>query len=155
MRSKRQSFRSLANKAVPNMTAIQLLSELKRLKAVRVDANGLIHIRQRSLRIYKDKRHRVIHTLNSLRAFINTLRHNLQTGPDKSKQLFHRVAWSSDFDATRIPDLKKWLSRYGQSLLEAADSWMLKNSMKSDRDFKKARSSTGVSIGVYLSISTE
>jgi len=153
MRSRRQSFRSLASKAVPNMTATQLLAELKRLKAVRVDKKGLIHVRQRSLRIYKDRRHRVIHTLNSLRAFINTLRNNLNTGPDKSKQLFHRVAWNTEFDIAQIPHLKIWLSRHGQSLLEAADSWMLKNSMKSGRAVNKTRCSTEVSIGVYLSVS--
>ncbi len=154
MRSSRTSFRSLANKAVPDMTAAQLLTELKRLKAVRVDAKGLIHVRKRSLQIYKDRRHRVIHTLNSLRGFINTLRHNLQNGSDDSKYIFHRVAWNCDFDANNIPRLKIWLERYGQALLESADGWMLKNSTKFGQTTKKVNSVTGVSVGVYLSIDT-
>jgi len=152
MRSSHASFRSLAKKAAPSMTAPQMLTELKRLKAVRVDARGQIHVRQRSLQIYNDKRHRVIHTLTSLHGFINTLRHNLNAGSDNSKQLFQRVAWNSDFDATQVPKLKIWVGRYGQALLESADGWMLKNSKKSGRNSKKSVSLTGVSIGVYLSV---
>jgi hypothetical protein len=137
------------------MRPAQLLLELKRLKAVRVDNRGLIYVRQRSLRIYKDKRHTAIYTLNSLSGFINTLRHNLKSGSDNSKQLFHRVAWNSDFDATQIPNLSIWLKRYGQALLEAADAWMLRNSAKSGRMLKKTRSPTEVSVGVYLSIAPD
>jgi len=136
------------------MKATQLLIELRRLKAVRVDDKGLIHVRQRSLRIYKDKRHRAIHTLNSLSGFINTLRHNLTSGSDISKQLFHRVAWNSDFDAAQIPNLQIWLKRYGQALLESADAWMLKNSKKPGRILKKPHAATEVSIGVYLSVAS-
>jgi len=154
MRSTRGSFRSLANKTVPNMTAAQLLTELKRLKAVRVDDKGLIHVRQRSLRIYKDKRHRAIHTLNSLSGFINTLRHDLKSGLDNSEKMFHRVAWNREFDAAQIPNLKIWLERYGQALLETADAWMLRNSAKSGRTNKKKNAATEVSVGVYLSIAS-
>ncbi len=154
MRSTRGSFRSLANKAVPNMTPAQLLIELKRLKAVRVDDKGLIHVRQRSLRIYKDKRHRAIHTLNSLSGFINTLRHNLKSGLDNSEKIFHRVAWNRGFDAAQIPNLKIWLERYGQALLETADAWMLKNSANSGSAVKKKNAATEVSVGVYLSIAS-
>lgn len=155
MRSTRASFRSLASKAVPNMTAANLLIELKRLKAVRIDDKGLIHVRQRSLRIYKDKRHRAIHTLSSLSGFINTLRHNLKSGSGSSEKIFHRVAWNSEFDVAQIPNLKIWLERYGQALLESADAWMLKNSAKLGRNLKKKNAATEVSVGVYLSIASQ
>jgi hypothetical protein len=78
----------------------------------------------------------------------------LKSGSGSSEKIFHRVAWNSEFDVAQIPNLKIWLERYGQALLESADAWMLKNSAKSGRNLKKKNAATEVSVGVYLSIAS-
>jgi hypothetical protein len=65
--------------------------------------------------------------------------------------MFHRVAWNGNFNASEIPRLKIWLRRYGQGLLESADSWMLRRS-QSNNGPRRQRKSAEVSIGVYLSV---
>ncbi|MGA2776823.1 MAG: DUF6502 family protein [Steroidobacteraceae bacterium] len=144
------SFRRIAAIAVPGIPAPQLLGELKRLRAVRVDSKGLIHARMRALSIYEDKRLAALHTLNSLRGFINTLHHNLGSPPANSDQLFHRIAWNGDFDRRKLPELKIWLRRHGQNLLESVDIWMM--SQAASRPAKRAKKAVQASVGLYLSV---
>lgn len=150
MDGRRNSFRKIASIAVPNAPVTRLLRELVRLRAVRVDKEGIIHVRMRSLSIYEDKRLAALHTLNSLRGFINTLHHNLDSPPANSDQLFHRIAWSGEFDKRKIPQLKIWLRRHGQSLLESVDLWMMNQS--NARNGKRPRKGVQASVGLYLSV---
>jgi hypothetical protein len=150
-RAGRKSFRALAALAAPTASAAKLLSELKRLHLVSIDRKGLIHVRTRSLHVFTDKQLRALHTLSALRGFLRTLRHNLHSAPSNSDQMFHRVAWNGNFKASQIPRLKIWLRRYGQGLLESADSWMLRRSQPSNNS-RRGRNSAEVSIGVYLSV---
>src|SRR5580698_10017279 len=106
LRSRRRSFRHLADKTVPNMNPKSLLTELEHIGAVTIDPNGLIRVHMRSLPVYEDKHLAIQHTLISLDSFIRTLRHNLDSSPSNSDQLFHRVAWNGDFDPQEIPTLK-------------------------------------------------
>ena len=146
----RNSFRKIANKAVPNVPAAELLRELVRLRAVRIDKKGIINAKTRSLSIYEDKRLGALHTLSSLRGFINTLRHNLDSVPVNSDQLFHRIAWNGEFDKQNIPQLKIWLRRHGQNLLESVDIWMMnKTAPRSGARRKKA---VRASVGLYLAV---
>jgi hypothetical protein len=150
MTGRRGSFREIADRSVPSIPAIQILRELQRLRAVRVDKKGLIHVRTRSLSIYEDKRLAALYTLNSLRGFINTLHHNLESPPANSDQLFHRIAWNGEFDIQKIPQLKIWLRRHGQSLLESVDIWML--SQSNARTVKRPKKVVQASVGLYLAV---
>jgi hypothetical protein len=134
------------------MSANQLLRELEHLKAVTVDGRGKVHALVRSINVYEDKRLAALHTLNSLRGFINTLRHNLESAPSNSDQLFHRVAWNGELDAKEIPKLKIWLRRHGQNLLESADSWMSSKSRHRPQYAKRPKGSVQVSVGLYLAV---
>ncbi len=146
----RNSFHKIASIAVPNVPAAELLRELVRLRAVRIDKNGIIHAKTRSLNIYEDKRLGALHTLSSLRGFINTLRHNLDSAPANSDQLFHRIAWNGEFDKQKIPQLKIWLRRHGQNLLDSIDIWMMnKTAPRSGARRKKA---VRASVGIYLAV---
>ncbi len=147
----KKSFQSLAAQAAPATSATKLLLELKRLRLVSIDPEGKIHVRTRSLHVYTDQQLRALHTLSALRGFMHTLRHNLRSRPSNSDQMFHRVAWNGNFNASQIPRLKIWVRRYGQSLLESADSWMLRRS-QSSADLRRRRNAAEVSIGVYLSV---
>ena len=73
MHAPRRSFKALASRCVPNLPASELLRELERLGTVRVDPSGAIHVQTRALHVYEDKRLATLHTLNSLRGFIQTL----------------------------------------------------------------------------------
>jgi uncharacterized protein DUF6502 len=150
MSGRRGSFREIAEKSVPNMPPTQLLRELQRLRAVRVDKKGLIHVRMRSLSIYEDKRLAALHTLNLLRGFINTLRHNLESPPSNADQLFHRIAWNGEFDMEKIPRLKIWLRRHGQSVLESADMWMMNQSNVGG--LRRPKKRVQASVGLYLAV---
>jgi len=106
----------------------------------------------RSLITYRDKRHAIIHILNSLRGFINTLRQNLKSSPSNSDQLFQRVAWNSNLDIKDVPALRVWVKRHGQTLLESADGWMMRKSRKAEPSTTRSSGATSVSVGVYLSV---
>lgn len=151
MRAGKKSFQVLAARAAPTTPAATLLLELKRLHLVSVDRKRLIHVRTRSLHVYTDRQLRALHTLSALRGFLRTLRHNLRSAPSNADQMFHRVAWNGNFSASQIPRLKIWLRRYGQGLLESADSWMLRRSPP-NQSSRRGRDSAEVSIGVYLSV---
>jgi len=151
LRSGKKSFRLLAVLAAPTVSPARLLLELKRLHLVSIDGKGLIHVHKRSLNVFIDKQLRALHTLSSLRGFMRTLRHNLRSPPSNSDQMFHRVAWNGNFNASQIPRLKIWLRRYGQGLLESADSWMLRRSQPNASPRGRSDSAE-VSIGVYLSV---
>jgi hypothetical protein len=148
LNGRRHSFRQIAKTVLPNVPATQLLRELVRLRAVRVDQDGKVHVKMRTLSIYEDKRLAALHTLSSLHGFINTLRHNLESAPANSAQLFHRVARNCDFDRQKIPQLKIWLRRHGQSLLESVDIWMVNQSKP--RVGARPKKRAQVSVGVYL-----
>ena len=149
MRGVRRSFCQLADKTVPYMDTKILLAELKRIGAVTIDARGDIRVTMRSLPVYKDKQLATQHTLVSLDSFIKTLRHNLNSEVSNSDQLFHRVAWSGDFDAREIPALKIRVKRHGQNFLESCDNWMTRK-VKLPLKGKKKRAQ--VFVGVYLSV---
>jgi hypothetical protein len=152
MRAGNPCFRSLAERSVPGMPPARLIRELTRLRAIRVDRRRFIHVRVRSLITYRDKRHTIIHTLNSLRGFINTLLHNIDGPTSYSEPLFQRVAWNSSLDVKDIPRLKIWMKRHGQALLESADGWMMRKSVNAKSPYTRRRSSANVSVGVYLSV---
>jgi hypothetical protein len=150
LRSRGRSFRHLADKTVPNMDPRSLLSELEQIGAVTIDPTGNIRVHMRSLPVYEDKHLAIQHTLISLDSFIRTLRHNLDSSPSNSDQLFHRVAWSGNFDAQEIPTLKIRVKKHGQNFLESCDNWMTRGAKPSPRDSKKKR--VQVFIGVYLAV---
>lgn len=152
MRAGNPCFRSLAERSVPDMPPARLIRELTRLRAIRIDDRRYIHVRLRSLITYRDKRHTIIHTLNSLRGFINTLLHNIESAPSNTEPLFQRVAWNSGLDLKDVPRLKNWLQRHGQALLESADGWMMRRSGKAQPPSIRSRGTANVSVGVYLSI---
>jgi hypothetical protein len=152
MRGGGRCFRTLAEKTVPNLDSKTLLAELERIGAVTIDANGNIHVQMRSLPVYEDKRLAIQHTLISLDSFIRTLRHNLNSTASNSDQLFHRVAWSGDFDARQIPALKIRVKRHGQNFLESCDNWMTRGTKSSSPKAKRKRKAVQVFIGVYLAV---
>jgi len=149
---KSPSFHHLAKLKASKIDASYLLSELERLGAVSIDSNKLIRVHMRSFPVYEDKRLAVQHTLNVLDGFIKTLRHNLDSSPSNSDQLFHRVAWNNDFNTQEIPALKVRVKRYGQSFLESFDDWLMRKALPRTRKTKLGMKRTRVSIGVYLSI---
>jgi Family of unknown function (DUF6502) len=151
MRTGRRTFRHLAGKTVPNMDPKTLLSELERIGAVTIDANGYVRVHMRSLPVYEDKHLAIQHTLISLDSFIRTLRHNLNSTASNSDQLFHRVAWNGDLDAREIPTLKIRVKRHGQNFLESCDNWMTRRSKSSSHNSRKKKP-TQVFIGVYLAV---
>lgn len=146
----RNSFRKIANIAAPSVSEAELLRALVRLRAVRIDKKGIIHAKTRTLNIYEDKRLGALHTLSSLRGFINTLRHNLDSAPANSDQLFHRIAWNGEFDKQKIPQLKIWLRRHGQNLLELIDIWMM--SKTAPRSGPRRKNAVRASVGLYLAV---
>lgn len=154
MRAGRLSFRKLADKTVPNMDPKVLLFELEQIGAVTIDPEGYIRVHMRSLPVYQDKHLAIQHTLTSLHSFIRTLRHNLNSTAANADQLFHRVAWSGDFDAREIPALKIMVKRHGQSFLETCDNWMTRKSKPSTYNSRSRRRPLQVFIGVYLGVDT-
>jgi Family of unknown function (DUF6502) len=153
-RGRRPCFRSLAQLVLPEIDVSYLLSELKRLRAVTEDDANFIHVHMRSLSVYEDERLAIQHTLTSLDGFIKTLRHNLDSTPSNSNQLFHRIARINGFDSREIPALKIRVRRHGQRFLESFDNWLtykaLPKSGRQHRNTKQAK----VSLGVYLSVDT-
>jgi len=149
---KSPSFRHLAQLKAPKIDVSYLLSELERLGAVSIDENKLIRVHMRSFPVYEDKRLAVQHTLNVLDGFIKTLRHNLDSSPSNSDQLFHRVAWNNDFNVQEIPALKVRVKRHGQSFLESFDDWLMRKALPRTRTAKPGTKRAKVSIGIYLSI---
>ena len=101
--------------------------------------------------VYKDNLLAIQHTLVSLHSFIRTLRHNLDSDPSNSDQLFHRVAWNGAFGKDLIPKLKIKLKRQGQSFLESFDNWMMRESRRQLAKTKRPKS-VPVFIGIYLAI---
>jgi hypothetical protein len=152
MKGLTRSFSQLSQRCAPNMNANQLLLELKRLRAVRMDKDGFIHALGRSIPVYEDKRLAALHTLGTLHGFIKTLRHNLNSEPSNSDQLFHRIAWNRHLNKHDIPRLKIWLKRHGQHFLESADNWMIRNARKSTSMQKGRKHNAQISIGLYLTI---
>jgi hypothetical protein len=137
---------------VPNMDPRSLLTELERVGAVTIDPAGLIRVHMRSLPVYEDKHLAIQHTLISLDSFVRTLRHNLDSSPSNSDQLFHRVAWNGNFDAQEIPTLKIRVKKHGQNFLESCDNWMTRGAKSSAHVSKKRKKPVQVFIGVYLAV---
>jgi len=152
LRGSRQSFSQLAKNVVPNMNARILLGQLKRVGAITIDSDNLIHVHMRSLPVYEDRRLAIEHTLTSLDAFVRTLRHNLDSDPHNANQLFHRIAWNGDFDRRLIPSLKIKVRSQGQGFLESFDNWMLRKANARDRESNRRGKRVQIAIGVYLSI---
>ncbi len=151
MRGRKVSFYSLAKSAVPGIKPSILFTELERAGAVAIDKNGYIHVRMRSLHVYEDKRLAVQHTLTSLNSFISTLRHNLDSDPSNSDQLFHRVAWNGEFDSRQIPALKIKIRRQGHGFLESFDNWMMRKTKEARKGNRGPRGKpVQVFIGIYL-----
>jgi hypothetical protein len=150
MRARRRSFRHLADKTVPNLDPKTVLTELERIGAVTMDANGLIRVHMRTIPVYEDKHLAIQHTLMSLDSFIRTLRHNLNSSASNSDQLFHRVAWSGELDPRELPALKIRVKRHGQNFLESCDNWMTRRQKSSTR--RSNRKPVQAFIGVYLAV---
>jgi len=152
LRGRRPSFHSLAQHAVPKLNESYLLSELERLGAVSIDRSNFIHVHMRSFPAYEDKRLAIQYTLASLDGFIRTLRHNLDSAPSNSEQLFHRIARCSDFDIREIPALKIRVKRHGQNFLESFDNWLIRKASTKPKKTNRGQKKANVSIGVYLSV---
>lgn len=152
MKGKTRSFSQLAQRSAPNMNENQLLLELRRLRAVRIDKDGFIHALSRSIPVYEDKRLAAQHTLGTLHGFIRTLRHNLNSETSNSDQLFHRIAWNRQLTIRDVPRLKIWLQRHGQHFLETADNWMIRNTRRSASKRKGQKDNAQISIGLYLAV---
>jgi hypothetical protein len=153
LRGRRRSFRFLAEESVPKMDPDHLLRELEKIGAVAIDGDGFVRVLMRSLPVYEDRSFAIQHTLTSLDSFIKTLRHNLNSAPSNSDQLFHRVARNAAFDIREIPALKIRLKRQAQSFLESNDNWMARR-MTSRKERSKSNFAQ-VAIGVYLSVDRE
>jgi hypothetical protein len=151
LRGRGISFHTLERTSAPNLEPSALLAELKNVGAVLLDNNHLVHVRMRSLPVYKDNQLAIQHTLMSLHSFIRTLRHNLDSDPSNTDQLFHRVAWNGAFDRKLIPMLKIKLKRQGQDFLESFDNWMMRK-VKGSRNDVRRDGPESVFIGVYLAI---
>ncbi|HEV7614156.1 MAG TPA: DUF6502 family protein [Steroidobacteraceae bacterium] len=152
VRRGQRSFRQLAEKTVPQMAPDTLLSELERIGAVTIGANGYLRVHMRSLPVYEDKHLAIQYTLISLDSFIRTLRHNLNSNASNSDQLFHRVAWNGDLDAREIPALKIRIKRHGQNFLESCDNWMTRRTKSTARGAGKKKRRAQVFVGVYLAV---
>jgi hypothetical protein len=152
MRTKHRSFRHLATKTVPNMDPSTLLSELRRVGAVTIDANGYISVHMRSIPVYENRDLAIQHTLVSLDSFIKTLMHNLNSSASNSDQLFHRVAWNGDLDPKEIPALKIRVKRHGQNFLESCDYWMTRKNKSSMRKSRNKTPRVQAFVGVYLAV---
>ena len=129
-----------------------LLSELERIGAVTIDSKGYIRVHLRTIPVYEDKHLAIQHTLISLDNFIKTLRHNLNSAPSNSDQLFHRVAWNGDLDPRNLQALKIRVKRHGQNFLESCDNWMTRRNKSSVRNLRKKRKPMQASVGVYLAV---
>jgi hypothetical protein len=152
LRGSRPSFRSLAQRAIPKIDEIFLLSELERFGAVAIDESNFVHVKRRSFPIYQDKHLAIEHTLVTLDGFIRTLRHNLSSEPFNSDQLFHRIAWNSDFDSREIPALKVRVKRHGQNFLDSLDNWLSRNALSRKGKSNGQTRRSHISIGVYLTV---
>jgi hypothetical protein len=152
MRTKRRSFRQLATRTVPNMNPHTLLSELQRIGAVTIDANGYISVHMRSIPVYESRDLAIQHTLMSLDSFIKTLMHNLNSAASNSDQLFHRVAWNGDLDPNEIPALKIRVKRHGQNFLESCDNWMRRKNRSPRQKSKGKTPRVQAFVGVYLAV---
>ena len=155
LKGPRPSLTHLAQRAEVKINVSYLLSELERIGAVSVEKNNLIRVRMRSFPVYEDKRLAIQHTLTTLDGFITTLRHNLNSTPSNSHQLFHRIASTDDFDSRELPALKVRVKRHGQHLLESFDDWLMRKSITKCRNLESHRKASTVSIGVYLSVGRE
>jgi hypothetical protein len=148
----RPSLTHLARRAGVKINVSFLLRELERVGAVTVENDNLIRVRMRSFPVYEDRRLAAQHTLTTLDGFITTLRHNLNSTPSNSHQLFHRIASTDDFDSRELPALKVRVKRHGQHLLESFDDWLMGKSIAKSRSLHSQRKASTVSIGVYLSV---
>jgi hypothetical protein len=151
-KGRQPSFQSLVRLSVPSLNEAYLLTELDRLGAVTVGKDNLVNVHMRSFPAYEDKGLAIQHTLTTLDGFIRTLRHNLDSLPSNSDQLFHRIARRGDFDADEIPALKVRVKRHGQNFLESFDNWLSQNSISRSKKNDRRKRKANVSIGIYLSI---
>jgi hypothetical protein len=151
IRGRGKTFYGLSRDSAPGLEPATLLAELKRVGAVALDKKKFVHVRMRSLPVYKDNQLAVQHTLMSLHSFIRTLRHNLDSDPLNNDQLFHRVAWNGAFDRKLIPMLKIKLKRQGQDFLESFDNWMMRKTKSRGSDLRRGGTEP-VFIGIYLAV---
>jgi hypothetical protein len=151
IRGRRPSLSSLARNSVPTLNLDYLTAELARLNAISVTGD-LVRVNTRAFPSYEDKDLAIEHTLTTLDGFIRTLRHNLDSAPSNSDQLFHRIAQRSDFDMRELPALKVRLKRQGQSFLESFDNWLGRNSVSGTAGLTSSKKKTKVYVGVYLAL---
>jgi hypothetical protein len=151
IRGRTPSFFGLASLAAPGIDPAALLRELKRLGAITLDRSKRVRVNMRSLPVYMDREVAIHYTLTSLHNYIRTLRHNLESDPTNSDQLFHRIAWNDSFDRSLIPALKIKLRRQGQSFLESFDNWMTRKTKLAGGKSKKTKRAQ-ISIGIYLAV---
>jgi hypothetical protein len=144
------SFFGLASQAAPGIDPAALLIELKRLGAITLEGSKRVRVNMRSLPVYMDRDVAIHYTLTSLHNYISTLRHNLESDPTNSDQLFHRIAWNDSFDRSLIPALKIKLRRQGQSFLESFDNWMARKTKSTGKRKKTKRAQ--ISVGIYLAV---
>ena len=146
------SFQSLVSIALPKVPAKQVLQTLEATQAVHLDTNGFVIPLRRTVPVFSDKDLAILHTFIALRGFVRTLRHNLDSRPLSTDQLFHRIAWNGDFNKDEIGRLKIWVNKHGQSFLESIDDWMKSHSIRRRKPVKRKSASVKASIGIYLSV---
>ncbi len=146
-----RSFGELARESIPGISAKQVLQDLHELGAVATDSRGYVHPLRRSLNVYQDKELATTYTLSTLRWFIKTLSHNLESEPSNADQLFNRIAWNGVFPTKDIPKLKLWLSKHGQSLLLSADNWMMDRA-KHEQSRRSDGKSAQIAVGLYMAV---
>jgi hypothetical protein len=152
VRGRSPSFFGLASLAAPGIDPAALLRELKLLGAITLDRSKRVRVNMRSLPVYMDREVAIHYTLTSLHNYIRTLRHNLESDPTNSDQLFHRIAWNDSFDRSLIPALKIKLRRQGQSFLESFDNWMTRRTKLAGGKKNKKTKRAQISIGIYLAV---
>jgi len=151
IKGRRPSLESLARISMPTLNIDYIKGELTRLGVISI-VDDLAKVNMRAFPAYEDKSLAIQHTLAALDGFIRTLRHNLDSEPSNSNQLFHRIAQRNDFDIRKIPELKIRAKRQGQAFLESFDNWLVRQEKAKPTKRTTKRKTTKVSIGVYLSV---
>ena len=137
-------FPALVRRYSGDMPPRAMLEELRRVKAVTVDEDG-IHVLSRSFVPAGGDP-------DSLRMFGlamsdlgNTIEHNLDEGPD-GDLLFQRYVSNARLNPRMVPLFKRLLADRGMQLLESLDDWLSSEEQDDDASTTPAH----VGVGIYF-----
>lgn len=137
-------FPALVRRYSGDMPPRAMLEELRRVKAVTVDEDG-IHVLSRSFVPAGGDP-------DSLRMFGlamsdlgNTIEHNLDEGPD-GDLLFQRYVSNARLNPRMVPLFKRLLTDRGMQLLESLDDWLSSEEQDDDASTTPAH----VGVGIYF-----